>query len=482
MDSGFSPKRRRVALLLPNNMAVRNTLETPVLTELAAQKELEICFLTPSEVHAAKIKSANRDRFVWADIGNPAGRRLPLCSGPAGVALRRLAERALMKPIRPWAGWGNLVFRFNERQGFAGHLLKKNLPPERRKRENLAGNYPDPKFGRPLPRSRFLYELIYRLYHSTWYSEPGVEAFLNDYKPDLLVIHNVQNQAIRPWIASARRRRLPMLGIVGSWDQPTSKGPMPPGVGVFLVQSKFMKQELVEHHGIDPSRVQATGWPQMDFYQMPGAIRPKAELAAELGLAPGLDYVLFAGNSPRLGPHEPVVVQYLAKLLAEADIGRESTLVVRPHPNDNEWQARFGGVHNPPRVLVLPPEAGRMTFLADLLSHARLLVSTGGTISLDAMALDTPVINIGFDGDQSLAEHESIRTWFKAEHFAAIIDSGSVRFVKSYEELGRAVTGYWLDPAQDAAARAKCRQDHLEPLDGCSAKRVADCISRQAWA
>lgn len=467
-------------MLLPNNMAVRNTLETPVLAQLTASKDLEICFLTPSEDHAAKIASVNRDGFIWADMGNPAGRRLPLCSGEAGVVWRRLAERALMKPIRRWAGWGNLVFRFNERQGFAGHRLKKNLPPERRERENLAGNYPDPKFGRPFPRSRFLYELIYRLYHTTWYSEPGVEAFFDDYKPDLLVIHNVQNQAIRPWIASARRRSLPMLGIVGSWDQPTSKGPLPPGVGGFLVQSKFMKQELEDHHGIDSNQIQVTGWPQMDFYQMPGAIRPKAELAAELGMAADQDFVLFAGNSPRLGPHEPAVARHLARLIATEGFGPDCALVVRPHPNDNEWEARFGALSNPPRIVVLPPEAGRMAFLAELLCHARLLVSTGGTISLDAMALDTPVVNIGFDGDLNLAEHESIRTWFKAEHFAAIINSGSVRFVQSYEELDKAVGGYWHDPAQDAAARAKCREDHLEPLDGRSAERVVACILGEA--
>lgn len=469
-----------MAMLLPNNMAVRNTLETPVLEELAAREDLEVCFLTPSPDHAAKVTSASRERFTWSDMGNPAGKSLPLSHGPAGVIWRRLAERALMKPFRQWAGWGNLVFRFNERAGFTGHRFKKKLPPERRERENLAGNYPDPRFGRPFPRSRFIYNLIYRLYHTTWYSEPAVEAFLDDYEPDLLVIHNVQNQAIRPWISAARRRGLPMLGIVGSWDQPTSKGPMPPGVEIFLVQSEFMKQELVEHHHIEPRRVKVTGWPQMDFYKMPGAIRPKPELAAELGLSPSQDYVLFAGNSPRLGPHEPAVAQHIAKLVQRGDLGRECVLVLRPHPNDNQWRARFGGLRKPFQVLVLPPEAGRMDFLAALLSHARLLVSTGGTISLDAIALDTPVVNLGFDGDMNLEEHESIRTWFKAEHFMAIINSGSVRFVKSYQELDKAITDYWHNPAQDAAARAKCRQDHLEPLDGCSSKRVVERISWEA--
>ena len=467
-------------MLLPNNMAVRNTLETPVLEELAAREDLEVCFLTPSPDHAAKITSACGERFTWSDMGNPTGKSLPLSHGSAGVVWRRLAERALMKPFRQWAGWGNLVFRFNERAGFTGHRFKKKLPPERRERENLAGNYPDPRFGRPFPSSRFIYNLIYRLYHTTWYSEPAVEAFFDDYEPDLLVIHNVQNQAIRPWISAARRRSMPMLGIVGSWDQPTSKGPMPPGLGCIILQSQIMKEQLITHHEVPAEKSEVTGWPQMDIYKRQGSIGSKADLYQELGLDPERRIILFGGNSARLGGHEPSIARHLANQACEEAWGSNVSLVIRPHPNDHSWAERFTALHKPPMVTVLPNESGRLLFLADLLDHASVVLASVGTILLDAVGMDTCVVNIAFDGDLSLGYYDSIRRWAELDHFRPVLASGGVASANSFEQMDEAIRSYLTDPELHAEGRARCRKEQLKPFDGKAACRLADIIVREA--
>ncbi len=467
-------------MILANAMAVRNTLETPVLEELAAHEELEVCFLTPSPEDAPKVEAAANDRLSWAWLYQPAGPELPLLHGPAGVVLRRLAERALMKPLRPWAGFGNLVYRFNERQGFAGHRFKKSLPPQRRAREAQAGNYVDPALGRPLARSRALFHLIHRLYYTPWYSEPGVEAFLDQYRPHLLVIHHLQNQAIRPWVCAARRRGLRVVGIVGSWDQPTTKGPLPPGLARVAVQSRVMQEELAKYHQVPLERIEVTGWPQMDFYQNPGAIWPRERLAQELGLEPSRRLILYGTYSQRLGPHEPGIAAHLAQRLAQGAFGPDTTLVIRPHPKDNEWQERFGHLHEPPRVVALANESGRLDFLATLLAHAGVVLASTGTILLDAVALDTPAVNIAFDGRLKKGYQESIKRWREMDHYRRVIASGALAMVESFAELDAAVAAYLADPAKDAEGRARCRAEQLEPFDGRASRRLAQLIAREA--
>lgn len=480
MENSPSSRRRRVAIVLANAMAVRNTLETPVLSELAQQTDLELCFVTPYGENQTQIASTTVSRFYWADMGAPAGRPLSLAHGPISIVLRRLAERALMKLLRPWADHGNLAYRFNESQGFSGHQFKKKMPPLRRQREAVAGNYVDPSLGKPFPESRTVYNLLRRIYFNTWYSEPSVELFFDEFQPDLIVIHHLQNPSIRPWIAGARRRSLPILGIVGSWDQPTTKGPLPPGLVRVLVQSQAMAEQLIKHHGIEPDHIDVTGWPQMDYYKIPGIIRPKEELASELGLEPEKRIILCGANSPRLGPHEPGIMSFLASNITQGHYGTDVSLVIRPHPKDDQWQSRFNHLHKPPHVVVLPAESGRLNSLLNQLAHASIVLGSAGTILLDSIGMDTCAIFIAFDGDLKKNPIESIEHWTQIDHYRPVLDSGSVAVVRSFDELDISIREYLADPAKDAEGRARCRKEQLEPFDGQASHRLARIIMSEA--
>ncbi len=477
-----SPGRRaRVALVLANAMAVRNTLQSPVLGELAGRDDLEVAFLTPSPADRQIIAAQNAPHLTWALLSRPLEGAGLSQGGPARM-LARLAGRLAMRGLRPWAGFGNLVYRFNEMRGFRGHAQKKALPPERRAREAQAGNFVEPALGRPWPASRALFDLLNNLYHATWHDEPAVEAFLDQYRPDLLALHHVQFESVRPWSAGARRRGIPILGVVASWDQPTTKGPLCPGLGRVLVQSRQMRDELERHHGVPPQRVEVVGWPQMDIYLQPGVIRPRADLLAELGLGPTRRLVLLGANSARLGPHEPGIAAHLARVLAADPATQDVTLVIRPHPNDNDWEARFGGLKRPPAVLVLPAEWGRLDFLANLLAHAQVVLASAGTICLDAIALDTCTVGLGFDGDLVVPHHQSVRRWYELDHYAPVAASGGLRVVGGFDELDRAVAAYLADPNRDREGRALCRAEQLEPFDGLASRRLVQALAREAKA
>lgn len=479
--------KARIALVLPNSMAVRNTLETGVLAELAQLGDLEVAVLTPYAANAEAVARLGAPGFTWVDLNQP-GPDPGLTYGGPLATVARLAQRLTARLLRPWVGFAQLVYRFNQVRGFAGHRQKTALPPEDRRREALAGNFADPALGRPWPDSRALLRLFYALHYARWYSEPRVEAFCERFRPDLMVLHHLQNEAVRPWANAARRRGLPLLGVVGSWDQPTTKGPLVAGVDRYLVQSRRMREELRLYHGVGEEQVEVTGWPQMDVYRQPGVIAPREELLAELGLPPGRRFVLLGANSARLGAHEISIAAFLAKSLAQGlaqglaagQHGPDCSLVIRPHPKDGAWRERFGHLHAPPGVIVLPAELGRLHFLASLLTHAEVLVASSGSICLDAIALDTCVINLAFDGDLRVDPARRSARWLELDHYAPVVASGGLRLAASYEDLAQALAAYLDNPALDAAGRARCRAEQLEPLDGQSSRRVARAIARMA--
>lgn len=474
-DDSFMPKPR-VAIVLGNTFAVRNTFFTPVFSELISRRDLDIAILTPSTHDQKIIQDTGAEHISWFLLHQPLA-NIGFGHGGLRAAGIRLAQRICMRPFLTIAGFGNLAYRFNELQRFVMHAQKKKLPHARRVREAQAGNFLDQGLGRPFPNSHFFFKLLYKMYYATWYSEPSVEAFFDSFQPDRVVLHPVQVECLRPYNTAARRRRIPLLGIVGSWDQPTTKGPICPGLSKVAVQSENMSRELQRYHGFRQDQIAVTGWPQMDYYKTPGVLKPRDEFLAELGLSEKHRYVLMAGYSARLGAHEPSIASHLVNFLKRHELTKDLCLIIRPHPKDGLCEKRFGHLRNPPKVVVLQAEWGRLDFLANLLYHGEVLLSTGGTISLDAIALDTKVINLAFDGDLDVPSAESVGELFKSEHYSAVVETRGVKLVKSYAQLEDALINYLRHPSLDQEGRQRCLREQLHPFDGLSSHRLVEFIA-----
>jgi CDP-glycerol glycerophosphotransferase (TagB/SpsB family) len=295
------------------------------------------------------------------------------------------------------------------------------------------------------------------------------------------VLAHLQSSGIRPYNIAARRRRLPILGIVGSWDQPTTKGPLCPGIRRYVVQSKIMRQELQRYHLVPEDGIEVVGWPQMDFYKKPGLMQPREMFLSSIDIPLNRRLLVFAAYSARLGPHEPGIARYLAAQIQKGGYGEPCTLLIRPHPKDDQWEERFGALHAPPNVIVQHAEWGRLEYLANLLYHADVLLASSGTVALDAAALDTCVINIAFDGDLEVDYYESVRRWHEMEHYAAVVRSEGVRLVESYQALDQAISTYLRNPDTDRKGRERLCREQLEPFDGRASERLVALIVQEAY-
>src|SRR5262249_44266295 len=153
---------------------------------------------------------------------------------------------------------------FNAIAGFRGahERLRQSWPLRRIAiREGLPASR---WFGFPLRRSRALYRALSALYRSGWQRQSVAESLFDRLPPDLVVLGHIQTHVTMAYALAARARGVPTIGMVGSWDQPTTKGPIHPGIGRYLVQGQSVAEELNRYHGIAPELVEAVGWVQMD--------------------------------------------------------------------------------------------------------------------------------------------------------------------------------------------------------------------------
>ena len=398
----------------------------------------------------------------------------------AKILIRKVAYSIALFWFRGRLGKGTLVYRFNHMHQFAGHKQKTKLPPERRRREAMAGNFVDWKFGIPFTKNRLLFRLLYKLYYSTWDIDFNVEAFFNQFKPDLVILSYIQKQNIRAYSIAARKHNIPALGIIGSWDKLTTKGPLCPGIKHFIVGSKIMQRELEKYHDVSKEKVNIIGWPKMDFFKQKGTIHSRDSFMKFLNIPIKRRLLLFGGNTPRLGPHEPEITEYLANQIKKGSYNSPCTLIIRPHPKDNQWKNRFGWLHHPPDIIVQPPEYNHLEYFTNLLCHVNILLASQGSICLDAIAMNTCVINIAFDGSNTVKFYESVRRWYEIDHYLPIIKRRATTLVESFEEMDKAIINYLQDPDKHAEGRKSVMQDQLEPFDGKASERLVSIIVQEA--
>jgi hypothetical protein len=147
-------------------------------------------------------------------------------------------------------------------------------------------------------------------------------------------------------------------------------------------------------------------------------------------------------------------------------------------------EGKIEGVHiNVPAVRcwgsLYSPVPSDQKELAEILLHSVALIHPGSTLSIDAAAMDCPIIGIAFDGRQTLPYGLSIRRWWDFSYMAPVLDSGAIDLVRSEAEMNAVVTGV----CHDRNHKAKERRDLAARLcaftDGRSAERIGCVMAAQ---
>jgi CDP-glycerol glycerophosphotransferase (TagB/SpsB family) len=110
--------------------------------------------------------------------------------------------------------------------------------------------------------------------------------------------------------------------------------------------------------------------------------------------------------------------------------------------------------------------------LANLMKHSDVVIQSRGSLALDAIAVDSPVISLAYDGELARLPQDSFLLEYNYEHFQPIVAAEGTWLVGSNDALDQAIRAYLRDPTIHAQGRWIVREDHLEPLDGRASKRL----------
>ncbi|MFJ9534514.1 hypothetical protein [Herbaspirillum sp. NPDC101396] len=456
----------KILVVLPSPLMARNFLRSDALQILRRDLDAIVTVVSP---HPDDRLTVEQLGGTWLPYFHPRRSREP---GDGGV-LKTLAR--LTRYGRYLAGLFVhmcLTYRINvisDLQGFKTRLRQSWSQRKIYLREGLPMSQ---LFGIPFARSRTIYDVLYRVYYSRWQRFAAVDRLLAQSRPDLMILSMLQTHMVTPYALAARARGVRILGINGSWDQPTTKGPVCPGVERIAVQNDIVRGELVRYHQIPDARMTTTGWLQMDAFARDETM-PRTELLAQLGIPATHRFILFAANAPRLGPHEPDVFRRLAELTAAGEFGDDVVLLCRCHPQDRAWETRWGWVRGMHNVVLEAPELGPLNHLAALIRHAGVVVASAGSINLDAVALDTPTIGLAWE-DASLPHEDRHARAYELEHLSELRTSPGMTVVSDMPALLAACKRYLADKSTDSAGRADLRNRYLYRLDGQAATRLTD--------
>ena len=349
---------------------------------------------------------------------------------------------------------------------------------------------------RSAPAQNALIRLI-RLCYSRFTPELYADLFQR-HRPDLVVgtraltmtglrSDTADRYLDRHLLMSAAQQRIPAMVLVASWDNLTTSGFFPTDPECISVWNEVMNEQAQRIHGIDPVRIVVTGAPQHDVYAH-GPFRERKSFLSSLGLDPSRPVVAYATGTEGIIPDEPDLIEQIADRMAQAM--PDTQLLVRLHQLDR--RERYEVLSGRPSLVIdqagsrasagYPDrEFGRLELerLADTLRHVDVVINFASSISIDAVALGTPVVAVDFDAHAGLPYERSGRRFYDFTHLRALLACGGVAKVADMDALIQAVGAYLSDPGRDAEGRRRLVERHCYRIDGRAGQRVAEAVLGQ---
>ena len=321
-------------------------------------------------------------------------------------------------------------------------------------------------------------------------SHPAMERLFDQYRPSLVIVANpglVFSEV--PLLRTARRRRVPTVAMDPSWDNFTNKLVPVRQVDRLLVWNQIMKDQAVELHGYDPDAVRVVGAPQFDVYFRGEPRSSRAAYFTRIGADLNRKLLTLTTTPRSLYAHHDHVLRELLGAIARGEVSHPVQVLVRLHPRDEfESYREFVGV---PHVMIekpfretvkgadglaidVMPEHQR--HLADTLCHSDVILNVASTIAIEACIVDTPVVNIAFDGPGQTPFVRSATRYYRFTHYMNLMKRGGVRVAWSPGEMIQQVNAYLVDRALDAEGRRLVAADQCQFTDGRSAARAAASV------
>ncbi len=311
---------------------------------------------------------------------------------------------------------------------------------------------------------------------------------IEEVQPDAVVFANMIPSDLE-CLKEARRRKIPLILAVASWDNPTSKGPLTVVPDYTLVWSTEMKEEMAQCHGIADDTMAVVGVIYFENYFAPERLMSREHFCAQLGVPPQTKIIQFAtGDSAVIRCNQPFV-RLLQRIIAEQPFDHPCHLLVRVSPKDiYTLYKEFEGL--PHTTIQYPlgegtaygrhswiPQAEEDFERASTLKNTDVLLTSGSSIILDASCFDVPVVNLAYDCGLDLPPWLSVVRFFRYVHAQPVIQEDATWMVSNDAELRGALADCLNHPEKRRAERRRLLLRAVTHTDGQTCRRWCEAVA-----
>ncbi len=289
--------------------------------------------------------------------------------------------------------------------------------------------------------------------------------------------------------AHAMRKGIPVLAMIPSWDNVTTKNRLIFQPDGFVVWSEQTRHELLAVYPDSFDKpVFVTGAAQFDVFRQSRFEESREVFCRRHGLRPELPVVVYALGSPHFIRGEHFGALNLAQRIHRGDLG-DIQMLVRPHPNKDNAELIAQFAQFSPAVVVqqvarpgtkLNERSQREAEILDWTStfrNADVVVNLSSTVTVDAALFDKPVVNLNYDPSPMKTQEDLIKDvnsiW---SHWRPIAESGGVTLVNSDEELVTAVKEHLKRPELHREQRRWIADHVCGYTDGRCGERLAQAL------
>ena len=323
-------------------------------------------------------------------------------------------------------------------------------------------------------------------------SQASIAELYNRYQPDLVIFTRLFGTNLHV-IEEAKKRGIPVLCLVESWDNFICKGPLSIIPDRMAVWNHGMVKEANELHNFPEENVEVVGVPQFDLYTDNRTFLDRQHFFETHGLDPEKKLITYAASTEGFIPEEPDVFEMVYQVLQAERLGTPVQVMLRLHPITSpalrdEYFRRFSGrpnvtVQRPGRTSTLhdgwDPSWSDMVNLASTIYYSDIIVNIASTMAIDAAVMDKPVVAVAFGVKGQQTRSKFFDNIFEHSHYRKLVETAGLRLVQSSHDLADAVRSYLVDPTIDGPGRSRLREELCFQLDGQAGMRAASVVLRE---
>ena len=355
------------------------------------------------------------------------------------------------------------------------------------KRPNLIFYLPRLFFLAPLSYIPFAKKLI-RFIEAKLNPQYEHDNLFIKYKPNLVFATTMHELPDAGVLKSANRFNVPTAGMPRSWDT-ISKILFYVKSDRMMVWSSFMKDQIIRFQDYSADDVVVTGVPQFDHYAKRELLMTRELFCQRFGFSSDKKIILYGSTGGNCFNE----AEYIKCIQGWVDAGdlTHVQIIVRPHPGYADDAIKFKKMDNTKGFAVDTSDIQDTRFkdlwdisinhldnLFNSLHHADLCINIASTLTLDAIACGTPVININFDLDPNIDANQSVKRLYKTDYINAIKNSGATFLADSKESFLRALKDTLELGGRKKNEEAKFIERFMYRNDGKSAERLAYVLTQ----